>query len=268
MRTEAKIALVIVVVVVIAAWLYFGTGDREPIELGQQQDEALPLAIEHEKPLDRVPGKPEAPTEKPVEVPPIAKIDLGTKGEKTTIKVDLAGPATAPATVTTKPVGDQAKLEDSGKTVRANVPAQVKIDLDDVIRHGPATQPHPRVHIIRSGDTLYGIAKKYYGRGELWRELRRANPKLHDPEKLIPGQKINVPPRRRVIARYEGLPTDDKASKYRFYRVRSGESFYSISVKQFGSATRWRELYKLNKSRVGSDPKDLKAGQTILLPRK
>lgn len=52
-----------------------------------------------------------------------------------------------------------------------------------------ATTPGPRQHVIRKGDTLEGIAKRY---GTTVRALEAANPGI-EPRRLIPGRRVNVP---------------------------------------------------------------------------
>lgn len=48
-----------------------------------------------------------------------------------------------------------------------------------------------RYHTVRSGDTLFGIAKKY---GLSVNDLRRLNSKLGKSGKIVPGQKLLVGP--------------------------------------------------------------------------
>jgi len=47
---------------------------------------------------------------------------------------------------------------------------------------------------IVSGDTLGGIAKRYYGKASLYTRIHAANKELiPDPNKIYPGQKIRIP---------------------------------------------------------------------------
>lgn len=259
MRTEARVALVIVAVVVVAAFVYFGIGDREPIF------SARPTA---DTPDDTLTVDTTAPPleGQPAERSPIAAVDLRENGTRASINLDLAPTTTAPTTASaTRPATERIRLAGEDDTpdlaVRANEPARVQIDLTQP----PAGQP--RTHVVRSGDTLYGIAHKYYGRGELWVEIKRANPRLVDPSRLRVGQKLTIPVDRQAVAHYEGLPAGADPAKYLRYKVKRGETFSSIAAKHLGSSTRWRDVYALNKSRVAGNPKNLRAGQTILIPR-
>ena len=60
----------------------------------------------------------------------------------------------------------------------------------------PPEEPQERVEIyeIVSGDTLGGIAKKYYGKASMYTRIHEANKELiPDPNKIYPGQKIRIP---------------------------------------------------------------------------
>ena len=45
---------------------------------------------------------------------------------------------------------------------------------------------------VQPGETLFGIAEKYYGDGYKWMQLKEHNPWIN-PDRLIVGRKIYVP---------------------------------------------------------------------------
>lgn len=47
-------------------------------------------------------------------------------------------------------------------------------------------------HVVRPGDTLEGLAERYLGSHELWRELHLLNPLVKDPDLLYPGQRLRI----------------------------------------------------------------------------
>lgn len=52
----------------------------------------------------------------------------------------------------------------------------------------------PRTHTVVSGDTLWGIAQRYYGNGTLWPKIFDANrDKIKDPHWIYPAQVFVVP---------------------------------------------------------------------------
>ncbi len=49
-------------------------------------------------------------------------------------------------------------------------------------------------YVIKSGDTLWGIAKKYYGDGTKYMKIYNANKKIiKNPSLIYPGQKLVIP---------------------------------------------------------------------------
>lgn len=55
-------------------------------------------------------------------------------------------------------------------------------------------EPEAQYHDVVSGDTLSGIAKKYYGEAGKYMVIFEANkPMLSDPDKIYPGQKLRIP---------------------------------------------------------------------------
>jgi len=55
-------------------------------------------------------------------------------------------------------------------------------------------------------------------------------------------------------------------SGQRTYRVKAGDSFYSIARDVLGDPKRWQELLELNRDAVGGDPTHLQIGQALVLP--
>jgi 5'-nucleotidase len=49
-----------------------------------------------------------------------------------------------------------------------------------------------RTHTIARGETLWRIARKYYGDGAKWRMIAEYN-NIPDPNKLVIGQKLTLP---------------------------------------------------------------------------
>ena len=46
---------------------------------------------------------------------------------------------------------------------------------------------------VKSGDTLFGIAKRFTGDGDNYVELTDANPDIHNKHLIYPGQVIKLP---------------------------------------------------------------------------
>lgn len=59
----------------------------------------------------------------------------------------------------------------------------------------PKTNPKNKgVYVVKRGDTLWGIAKRYYGNGRLYTKIFNANrDKIKNPNLIYPGQKFIIP---------------------------------------------------------------------------
>ena len=65
------------------------------------------------------------------------------------------------------------------------------VHLDAVARHA---DPATRTYTVRSGDTLYGIARRFYGHGRYWHWLYKVNrSKISDPDLIYVGQVLAIP---------------------------------------------------------------------------
>jgi len=59
----------------------------------------------------------------------------------------------------------------------------------------PKTNPKNKgTYVVKRGDTLWGIAKRYYGNGRLYTKIFNANrDKIKNPNLIYPGQKFIIP---------------------------------------------------------------------------
>ena len=65
-------------------------------------------------------------------------------------------------------------------------------DVDNRLSFPAETEA--RYHDVVSGDTLSGIAKKYYGDANQYMKIFEANkPMLSHPDKIYVGQKLRIP---------------------------------------------------------------------------
>lgn len=156
----------------------------------------------------------------------------------------------------------------------------------------PAASPAPprsapavgTTYIIQPDDTLSAIAREVYGDDRHWVAIAAANPAI-DPDRLLVGQTITLPPRDEVL-RGHGAPgaarpagqkpqTDGsrppttaparRGGRPTTYTVRAGDTLISIARSALNDAGRWREIYELNKDRLES-PDVLLEGMELKLP--
>jgi len=73
-----------------------------------------------------------------------------------------------------------------------NVKGVTNINADGLT--APPSQEKIDYYTIVSGDTLSGIAKKYYGKANAYPRIFEANREvIKDPDKIYVGQKIRIP---------------------------------------------------------------------------
>lgn len=92
----------------------------------------------------------------------------------------------------TNPFIDPRRLR-VGQEIRLPAPQDVLGDNAQAPLHAPGQTV---THIIRSGETLSGIAHRYYNAHERWREIFLVNRDTigHDPDRLRAGDVLRIPP--------------------------------------------------------------------------
>lgn len=151
------------------------------------------------------------------------------------------------------------KQEAPARTVRVAVPAQYVAKAEEYLKR--PVVPKPKVdyaaYKVRSGDTWWGIAKKF---GVSVGELQKANGK----DGLRIGQSVRVPGKGGVTptqtARTPSKDAEKWAKKRANYVVRPGDTLWSIA-KTF--KTDAATLLKSNGMKQGAS---LSVGQTLFVP--
>ncbi len=88
-------------------------------------------------------------------------------------------------------------VRDQAILIAGNIQGVTQVIADDLKAPEPAAEePNESVtfYEIESGDTLSGIAKRYYGNASQYMQIFEANRDIiDDPNKIYPGQKIRIP---------------------------------------------------------------------------
>lgn len=88
-------------------------------------------------------------------------------------------------------------LRDRVVLVAGNIQGVEKVIADDLRAPEPTPEePEEKAEVyeIVSGDTLGGIAKRFYGKSSAYMKIFEANKDIiSDPNKIYPGQKIRIP---------------------------------------------------------------------------
>ena len=69
-----------------------------------------------------------------------------------------------------------------------------KKDGSDSEKEKPALPERPKTYVVQEGDTLYGVAKRFYGTITVWKRIRDANKALISTDnRLRAGDTIVLP---------------------------------------------------------------------------
>lgn len=143
----------------------------------------------------------------------------------------------------------------------------------------PSTEVPPPVadasgdksHTVVSGDSLYKLAKHYYGDGSKWKRIAEANTDKIKGDSLRQGAVLRIPVETTLTV-FEppvapktaaGKKPSSKA-KSRTYTVRKGDTLNEISRRELGSAGRTDELMRLNEL---EDEDTVQIGMVLKLPQ-
>ena len=111
---------------------------------------------------------------------------------------------------------------------------------EEIVKEEPKEVQIEGRYIVKSGDTLSGIASKY---GTTYQELARIN-NIANPNVIYPGQVIKI----------------NGGTVEKIYTVKSGDTLSGIANKY---GTTWQNIYNNNRDIIGSNPNLIKPGQIL-----
>ncbi len=149
-----------------------------------------------------------------------------------------------------------------------------------------------KTHVVKSGESLFQITNKYYGTGNLWKQLAKFNG-MDNAGTIRVGSSIKIPSKEVLLGRAvasgngqnpevkiikpapgEAKPAAPKAApadrgkpkiELASYTVRQGDTLGDISLKTLGTSRRWQEIAELNKL---DDEDSISAGTVLKIPAK
>ena len=140
---------------------------------------------------------------------------------------------------------------------------------------------------VQPSDSYWTISEKLYGSGAYFRALAEHNrSKVARADRLAPGLTISTPPvaqleqsfpdlcpkpARRETVRNRAAATATMASYHgtgRGYVVQEGDTLFTIARNELGKASRWAEIYELNRESLGKDFNYLTPGMQLAMPAK
>ncbi len=141
---------------------------------------------------------------------------------------------------------------------------------------------------VQPNDSYWTISEKVYGMGAYFKALAQHNRgKGAEEDRLTPGELILAPPLAELEKLYPLLcprasrreaqqsQTQSRLSSVglrssgrggRTYTVVEGDTLFNIARNELGKATRWAEIYDLNREVLGKDFNYLTPGTQLTLP--
>ena len=160
---------------------------------------------------------------------------------------------------------------DPGMIARDQVVAESRTNAQQVQTDDPQQRAPASVeYTVVRGDSLWGIAGRFYGDGSRYIEIFQANrdremprgERLTDPRVIEPGWVFSVP------LPAQNLTVGDTTT----YRVATGDDLWSIAARFLGDGFRWVEIFDanqghaMNDGRRFNDPSAISPGWILELP--
>ena len=157
----------------------------------------------------------------------------------------------------------------------------------DGITKRDGTTPNDKtgnIHIVKSGDSLSKLSKKYYGDFEHWKQILNANKNtLKGSTNILVGQRLKIPPQNNSLATKNKKKNDLKENKRKVlsaktvqkketeetksttYRIKRGDTLFKIALYHYKDAEKWRKIFNANKN-VLKNSNYIPAGKIIVIP--
>lgn len=150
----------------------------------------------------------------------------------------------------------------------------------------PSEPPADGKYTVQPNDNLWLVSEKVYGTGGYFKALYEFNrARLPRPNQLVVGSVLMVPPvttleqnfpglcpkqRKSAVVKARTLPasTGGRRSSDGVYVVAQGDTLFDIARYELGKASRWAEIYELNRDVLGEDFDYLKPGLELTMPTK
>lgn len=114
-----------------------------------------------------------------------------------------------------------------------------------------------RIYIVKKGDTLWGISKKYLKNENNWGKLLESNPHLKAPDRYFPEKNNLV-----IIQPGEKL----KLPNFITHTVKKGDTLWDISKHYYDKGNMWKEILTANPWLIDKGRYDQSTDNVLILP--
>jgi nucleoid-associated protein YgaU len=145
---------------------------------------------------------------------------------------------------------------------------------------GQPGQPLQKFHRVKVNESFWTISQQHYDSGEYFRWLYLYNQvRVGDYEGLRPGLELEIPELETLRAWVQDDSNQDKAgvltasaelNLWGEHITFSGETLFSIAAERLGQASRYLEIWELNRDQLSADAQylsPLPAGLRLRLPK-
>lgn len=132
-------------------------------------------------------------------------------------------------------------------------------------------------HLVKRGDTLFALARSYYGDSNNWELIYNANRNVIGSNKqLISGLYIKIPQEgilsgneKNKLYTLQSQTNVDKTSNNKpgakKYKIKKGDTLYKIAEKHYKNGNKWKKIYDANRD-VLTNSNSIPANVTIIIP--
>lgn len=115
----------------------------------------------------------------------------------------------------------------------------------------------PQTYVTQTGDTLWGLAERFYGDGNWWTAIYEANRTVvgSDPNQLFGGKTLIIPDM-----------TPGQPGSPQTYVTAPNDTLWDLATRFYGDGAQWPKIYEANKAVIGPDPNRLEGGLTLIIP--
>ena len=117
---------------------------------------------------------------------------------------------------------------------------------------------------VQPKDTLFRIARRFYGQGSMWKNIKDANDDIQSTSLKI-GYDLVLPGVPVLTNINDAVLYDNDNYTKAVYKIRWGDTLYKIASELYHDGRKWTIIYEENKDEI-EDMNELTVGQALIIP--